>query len=240
MPSQVLELSFQTYMACRGFMVSEEGLVRVLSVPRFCGVNRGVPKVSAIHGSKSHSVGHYGRTGYLRLLAFSTRATMLQEQPSEDSSHSVCKSFHRVSQFLTSSEYQAEWSPHYPFLLLDHSSVQLQAIWLWPIQMYFSPLVAVNYRTFTFYWERCWKGERKGIPSLNGFQPKTNTKVKCCTSSNQKQIPKVHWENKPMFYMCHSWRKRRARWSLSKWPAVQVGLCQTLGREDNGIGVHPI
>ena len=56
-----------------------------------------------------------------------------------------------VSQFLMSAVHQAVQPPHCLFSHLDRSSVQLQLIWLLRMQMHFSPLVAMSYRTFRFY-----------------------------------------------------------------------------------------
>lgn len=76
--------------------MGEEGLLRVLSVSRYCDVNLGGPKVSAIHRSKGHHARHHGGeggTGCLEHLAFSTKAaTHSKRNPSEDGRHFVCES----------------------------------------------------------------------------------------------------------------------------------------------------
>ena len=76
--------------------MGEAGLLRVLSASRYCDVNQGGPKVSAIHRSKGHHARHHGGGGGTRCLehlAFSTKAaTHSERSPSEDGRHFACKS----------------------------------------------------------------------------------------------------------------------------------------------------
>lgn len=122
-------------------VVSEEGLWGVLSVPRYCDVHLGGPNPSATFWSKGHHAGQ----GCLLWCPY--RAFLRESCDTLQVRRAVVLSAGAflLSQPVFNEGCTPDSAATSPLLLnLDRSSIQLQLIWLLPMQMDFSLLVIIN------------------------------------------------------------------------------------------------